>query len=150
MELKIPPVALVLIFAVLQWLLAHFVSALTFLVPFRVPLAAVLATVGVALPIAAVVAFRTANTTVDPTRPEATSAMVIRGIYKLSRNPMYFGFLLMLASLAVVLMNALAFILLPAFVVYMNRFQIVPEERMLSNKFGAEFETYRQTVRRWI
>jgi protein-S-isoprenylcysteine O-methyltransferase Ste14 len=102
------------------------------------------------VPIAAVLAFRTANTTVDPTRPEATSAMVIRGVYKISRNPMYLGFLLMLTSVAVVLMNALAFVLLTVFIAYMHRYQIVPEERMLLSKFGKEFETYRKTVRRWI
>jgi protein-S-isoprenylcysteine O-methyltransferase Ste14 len=147
MELKIPPVALVLIFAVVQGLLAHFVPSLTFFVSFRVPFAVALATVGAAVPIAAVLAFRTANTTVDPTRPEATSSMVIRGVYRLSRNPMYLGFLLLLASVAVVLMNALAFVLLPIFVAYMNRFQIVPEERMLSAKFGTEFESYCQTPR---
>jgi protein-S-isoprenylcysteine O-methyltransferase Ste14 len=150
MELKIPPVALVVVFVLLQVTFAYCVPALNFHIPFRVSLATALAIVGAGVPIAAVLAFRTANTTVDPTRPEATSAMVIRGVYKISRNPMYLGFLLMLTSVAVVLMNALAFVLLTVFIAYMHRYQIVPEERMLLSKFGKEFETYRKTVRRWI
>ncbi len=63
---------------------------------------------------------------------------------------MYVGALLALAGWAVFLSNALPFVFLPAYVMYMNRFQILPEERVLSAKFGAEYETYKRTVRRWL
>jgi len=48
------------------------------------------------------------------------------------------------------LSHSLPFLFLPAFVTYMNRFQIAPEERALHAKFGAEYETYTTTVRRWL
>jgi len=76
--------------------------------------------------------------------------LVARGIYRYSRNPMYLGFLLLLTALACYLMNAAAFILLPLFLLYMNRFQIVPEERHLLQKFGTEYQAYTTQVRRWL
>ena len=63
---------------------------------------------------------------------------------------MYVGFLLALIGWAAYLSHALALVLLPVFVAYMNRFQISPEERALSAKFGPEFDTYKQSVRRWL
>jgi protein-S-isoprenylcysteine O-methyltransferase Ste14 len=39
---------------------------------------------------------------------------------------------------------------LPAFVAYMNKFQVIPEERVLLAKFGTQFSEYMETVRRWI
>jgi protein-S-isoprenylcysteine O-methyltransferase Ste14 len=51
---------------------------------------------------------------------------------------------------AIYLSNALAALLLPAFVAYMNRFQIKPEERVLLAKFGPQFSRYMASVRRWV
>jgi protein-S-isoprenylcysteine O-methyltransferase Ste14 len=76
--------------------------------------------------------------------------MVTSGVYGVSRNPMYVGFLLVLIGWAAFLSHALAFALLPLFVAYMNRFQIEPEERALSAKFGGQFQEYRRSVRRWV
>lgn len=63
---------------------------------------------------------------------------------------MYLGFLIVLAGGAVARANLVAFLLLPAFVLYMNRFQIQPEERALTSIFGDEFKSYCANVRRWI
>jgi protein-S-isoprenylcysteine O-methyltransferase Ste14 len=63
---------------------------------------------------------------------------------------MYFGFLLMLTGWAAGRANILAFLTLPAFVLYMNQFQIKPEERALTSIFGDQFRKYCSTVRRWI
>jgi protein-S-isoprenylcysteine O-methyltransferase Ste14 len=41
-------------------------------------------------------------------------------------------------------------VLLPAFVLYMTRYQIVPEERALSDRFGADYADYVASVRRWL
>lgn len=76
--------------------------------------------------------------------------MVTSGVYRVSRNPMYLGFLLALAWWVVFLSHLLAFALLPLFMWYMNRFQIVPEERALAAKFGSEFTEYSRAVRRWL
>lgn len=72
------------------------------------------------------------------------------GVYCFSRNPMYLGFLLALAGWIVYLSNVLAALLLPAFVAYMNRFQIKPEERALLTKFGPSFAHYMAAVPRWL
>jgi len=76
--------------------------------------------------------------------------MVTSGIYRLSRNPMYVGILLMLAAWAVYLANILSASWLPLFVGYMNRFQITPEENALLAKFGGAYASYLKTVRRWL
>ncbi|KKO45872.1 protein-S-isoprenylcysteine methyltransferase [Arsukibacterium ikkense] len=150
LELKIPPVILVALFALAMWLLAQLVSPLLLPVVWGWVLALSLALTGVAVALLGVLAFRRADTTVDPRVPEQTSSLVIRGIYRYSRNPMYLGFLLLLAALACYLMNAAAFALLPLFVLYMNRYQITPEECHLSAKFGADYQAYTKQVRRWL
>ena len=83
-------------------------------------------------------------------KPETASALVVAGIYRHTRNPMYVGFGLVLVGWGIFLGNALAFIFLPAFVLHMNRFQIRPEERALAKIFGPEFAAYQSRVRRWF
>ena len=83
-------------------------------------------------------------------KPELSSSLVQSGIYTLTRNPMYLGFFLVLVAWAVYLSNALAFLILPVFIAYMNRFQIEPEERALKTLFGDAFTEYATRVRRWI
>jgi protein-S-isoprenylcysteine O-methyltransferase Ste14 len=112
--------------------------------------AIVLASVGAAIAILGVVEFRSAGTTVDPRVPDQSMTLVIGGVYRFSRNPMYLGFLLVLSSWDVYLGSVPALFMLPAFVFYMNRFQIVPEERYMKEKFGDSFRRYTETVRRWV
>lgn len=64
---------------------------------------------GLMFGLAGVVAFRKAKTTTNPVEPSATSALVISGVYRLSRNPMYVGLLLMLLGWAIFLAHPLAF-----------------------------------------
>jgi len=63
---------------------------------------------------------------------------------------MYFGFLLVLIAWGVFLGNLASLLPLPAFVVYMNRFQIIPEERHMREKFGEAYRHYEAKVRRWV
>jgi protein-S-isoprenylcysteine O-methyltransferase Ste14 len=63
---------------------------------------------------------------------------------------MYLGLLMVLLGGGVFLSNAAVFVWPPAFVLYMNRFQIAPEEAALSSLFGPEFTSYRKRVRRWL
>lgn len=150
LELKIPPVALVLITGAAMWLVSAVAPALTLQLPYEQAIALVLAIAGGFVAVWGVVSFRRMGTTVNPTNPHATSSLVSTGIYRFSRNPMYLGFLLTLAGWAVFLANALALVFVPVFVAYMNRFQITPEERVLSAMFGTEFSAYRRRVRRWV
>jgi protein-S-isoprenylcysteine O-methyltransferase Ste14 len=150
LKLKVPPVAVLLVTAALMWLGASVAPRFGFAIPLRSILALVFALLGAMTSILGVVSFRRAGTTVNPLKPEASSSLVRSGVYAFSRNPMYLGFLLLLLAWGIYLSNALALLLLPVFVAYMNRFQIEPEENALTARFGQEFVTYTTRVRRWL
>ncbi|MCP9758538.1 isoprenylcysteine carboxylmethyltransferase family protein [Aquitalea sp. S1-19] len=149
LELKIPPPLLFLLLAGLMWLLSRATPDMRGIEAGFYPVAA-LALSGSLLLLAGVAAFIRARTSVDPRKPDGASALVSSGIYRLSRNPMYLGDLLLLGAWAFYLGNALTLILLPVFVLYMNRFQIRPEERALGRHFGAAYHDYCRRVRRWL
>ncbi|WP_448556676.1 methyltransferase family protein [Thalassotalea montiporae] len=152
LELKIPPVLLVVISLLLMWLtqqlLSHFAFTLT--KDYAVQLAGALLLLGAFVIFAGVYAFRKAQTTVNPMTPSDASSLVNTGIYRITRNPMYLGFLLMLIAYAVYLQHPLTLIWCGVFVGYMTQFQIKPEERMLNQLFGEPYHDYCTQVRRWI
>lgn len=150
LELKIPPLAVVLITALLMWVAARMLPSLD--VPFlgRSLSALIVAAGGIAVAAAGVAAFRRAMTTVNPMKPDDASTLVMTGIYRHTRNPMYLGFLCLLFAWAIFLSNAASFGLIPVFVAYLNRFQILPEERALNARFGEQFAAYRAKVPRWL
>lgn len=150
LELKIPPPLVWLIFAGVMFGVAYVAPGFTHSLPARIVLALTLGTFGAAVTLAGVAAFRSKNTTVNPFTPGASSSVVSNGIYRISRNPMYLGLFLALMGWAVYLSNAVAALLLPAFLAYMTRYQIKPEERALLAKFGPEFEQFMTRVRRWV
>ena len=150
LELKIPPPVIALLVAASMWFARSCAPSLGLDIPWRLGFAIAPAVIGIALALAGVLAFRKAKTTVNPTKPEATSTVVATGIYRFTRNPMYLGMLMVLIGWAVFLANAVSFLLLPLFVLYMNRFQIGPEERALSEHFGREYSAYMHSVRRWL
>ena len=78
------------------------------------------------------------------------SALVTGGIYRVTRNPMYLGMLGVLAGWAVWLGNIAAWLGLPLSMALLTALQIRPEERILAERFGAEFERYAARVRRWL
>ena len=151
MQLKIPPLLLTALFAALAWALAAVTPELTMTIPGREVVSHALAICGAIICGAAIVSFRRARTTVNPTRPEQASSIVTTGVYAISRNPMYLGFLGLLVGWAIYLANAIVLILVPiGFVAYLNRFQIRPEEEALKSRFGAGFVAYAGRVRRWL
>ena len=149
LELRIPPVALVIIFAAAMAVLAYAVPA-SVPVPAKLAIAVSLVIAGALVALAGVVAFHRQKTTVNPFTPEQSSSLVDTGIYRFRRNPMYLGFLVALLGLGAYLANWVSVLLLPAFVAYMNRFQIEPEERALAERFGPQFQSYSRSVRRWL
>lgn len=149
MALKIPPVALVLITAFLMWIVdATLADAdgaswmMTLAIPFSLA--------GLIVCGLGVISFRRTGTTVNPMEPERATTLVANGIYRHSRNPMYLGFALLLLAWGFFLSSAAALLVVPLFVVYMNRFQIMPEERALESLFGQKYVQYKQSVRRWL
>lgn len=150
LELRIPPMIVLVLLGAAMWSLAYVAPELRTEYPGRVPLAIAIALVATAVVVAALREFKQHQTTPDPTRPEASTAVVRSGIYRFSRNPMYLGMVLWLVAWGVKLSNPIAPIGPILFVLYMNRFQIAPEERVLSQRFGAAYEEYLRSVRRWI
>ena len=150
LELRIPPLVLVVLSAAAMGLLAWVTPSLTWHWPYRGVVALALALAGACVVILGVAAFRHARTTVNPTRPQGASSLVRGGIYRVSRNPRYLGFVVVLFALALFLSNLLSLVLVALFVAYINRFQIEPEERALIALFGEDFAAYRREVRRWL
>jgi len=148
LELRVPPPVVAATVALLMWLAALPFPALGF----ELPAVAGAPFLGVALVIgaAAITQFRKAKTTINPMTPEASSALVSGGVFRFTRNPMYLAMLFVLAGWACIVSNLAALAMLPLFVAYLNRFQIGPEERALHARFGAGYQRYRESVRRWL
>ena len=149
LDLLIPPPLVALLAAAAMWgatLVAPSASGPSF----RVPLAIVLAIAGLALSTSGRLAFRNAKTTANPLKPQAATSLVVAGIYKATRNPMYVGLALVLVGWAVFLWSAWALLGPVGFVAYIARFQIAPEERALGVLFGEEYSAYKSRVRPWL
>lgn len=95
-------------------------------------------------------AFRKAHTTINPLRPDRAAAVVTMGVYRVTRNPMYLGLVLILLGLALYLASPWAVLGPPVFVAYITRYQIQPEERVLAARFGTPYTDYCAQVRRWL
>lgn len=149
MTSKLPPLAVFLLAAALIWIIDR-LSPPWPTPPAQVALAVLLALAGAAVAVLGVISFRRAGTTVNPLNPERVSALVVRGIYRYSRNPMYLGFALLLLAWLVFLSAWLALPVLAGFLAFMNRFQIEPEEEALEARFGAAYLEYKGRVRRWV
>lgn len=150
LELKIPPPAVAVVIAVAMWGGSLIPPLIQLSAATRISAAMVFALVGGCFSLAGIISFRRMKTTVNPLKPETTSALVISGVYKITRNPMYVGVAMVLFAWAIYLSSAWALLGPPAFVVYINKFQIAPEERVLAALFGAEYSVYKSRVRRWI
>ena len=150
LELRVPPPAVMLVVALLMWLAARTFPALDFRMPARGTLAIAVALIGLGIAVVAVLQFRRAGTTPNPMKPHESATVVVTGVYRYSRNPMYLGDLLILAGWAIWLANAAAFLGLPVFIAYLNRYQIAPEERALELRHGSAYVAYRATARRWL
>ena len=105
---------------------------------------------GLIIIFSAVLKFIKTKTTVDPTRPHKTSNLVINGIYKITRNPMYLGMLFLIMAYAIYNKNVIGCVIIPIFIFYINKFQIEPEEIEMRKKFGESFENYCKKVNRWL
>lgn len=150
LELRIPPPAVFVLVGAAMWWIRDATVRIPMGTPVRLGVSGVLACAGVVLGIAGLVAIRRARTTIDPHRPEAASSLVVGGIYRFTRNPMYLGLAAFLLGWAVYLAAPLAFIGPALFALYTTRFQITPEERALAARFGPDYAAYRQRVRRWL
>lgn len=150
MNTRIPPPLVVLITGLAMWVVSEHMAWAKLAFAWRMPAAAALLALALVPMLAAVASFIAARTTINPMRPARASALITDGVFRISRNPIYLGDLLLLMAYAMWLANALNVLLLMAFVWYLNRFQIEPEERALTQLFGERYRAYCARVRRWL
>lgn len=150
LELRIPPPIVGLVIGAGMWAVSRIPPVLAVPHVGRLAVAISLAALGVAIALGGVASFRRAKTTVNPLKPETSAALVSTGVYAFTRNPMYLGMLLVLVGWAGYLVSVWALIGPLVFGLYITRFQILPEERILGRLFGAPFADYRKRVRRWL
>lgn len=150
LEAKIPPPAVAAATALAMWGISLLLPLIQTSGALRLGATAVIALAGVGFSAAGVLEFRRARTTLNPTKPEEASTLVSSGVFGITRNPMYVGLLCVLVAWAVFLASVWALVGPVAFVLYIGRFQIAPEERVLAKLFGSEYADYQARVRRWL
>jgi len=150
LKLKIPPVIVVLLCGALMWLTDRWliIEPLTFETNWW--LYALFLIAGFWITSLGVRTFSSHQTTTHPQHLEKATVLVQSGIYRYSRNPMYLGMLLILLSGVFYFGNWATIIALPLYVWYMNRFQIIPEEEVMQQKFRGAYMEYKSQVRRWV
>lgn len=150
LELKVPPPVVALLCGIGTALLAARLPGLAFDFPGRTLVAIAVGAIGLSFDLVSIFGFFRARTTVNPLNPKASAALVTGGLYRYTRNPMYVGLVCLLAAYTLWKGNAAGIAMIAVFVAWITRFQIMPEERVLAAKFGAEYERYRGRVRRWL
>ena len=124
-------------------------------VPLEVPgrpatafVGAVILAAGLALDIAGVAAVIAHHTTIVPHRP--VSELIITGIYRVSRNPMYTGLAVVVVGGALLAGTGWPLLLLPLALLAVTKLAIEPEEAYLAERYGSTYSEYRRRVRRWL
>lgn len=133
-----------------MWWTASLLPAVHLAGLLRLMIAGTCAVFGVIVAVMGVWAFRQARSTLSPIHPEAASSVVTRGIFRHTRNPMYVGLVAVLLGWAVWLSVPWVFPGPYALMLFLSRFQILPEERAMSSKFGRDYADYCKRVRRWL
>jgi protein-S-isoprenylcysteine O-methyltransferase Ste14 len=145
---NVHPPLVALGFIILAHLLGWFIRF-----PLAVPLALqhvgfVLIVIGFLSAVAAFVEFRKAHTTLDP--HGSVKTLITDGVFRITRNPIYFGFLLMVIGLPLNAGHYSGLVVAPIFMATMERLVIEKEELYLAKKFGEAYTGYKSRVRRWL
>lgn len=150
LEHRVPPPIVFVILAAAMLAVSRLAPGIPFAHDLRLAVADSLAWIALIVAALGITSFRRAGTTIDPIHIDAASALVTTGIYRYTRNPMYLGLSLLLTAWAVYLTVPWTALGPAAFMIFITRFQIIPEERALQRKFGATYKEYRSSVRRWL
>jgi len=139
-----------LILATLMWLATHYAPFYVWPHPPWNRVGLMLIGLGLSIDLWSLFLFFRAKTTINPMKPANSGMLVSHGMYRISRNPMYLGLLLLLSGWAIYLGDTVTFIGPPLLVYILNRQQILPEERILEHIFGEQYRQYCRRVRRWL
>jgi protein-S-isoprenylcysteine O-methyltransferase Ste14 len=150
LENRIPPPLVAVLVAAGMWALGHWWPLARFELPAPALVGLTVASIGGIISSLGAKEFRRSKTTVNPLHPERASAVVTSGVYRYTRNPMYVGIFFVLLGCFLAFGSLSGLVGLPAFVAYITRFQIQPEERALQAKFGSQYTEYQARVRRWL
>jgi protein-S-isoprenylcysteine O-methyltransferase Ste14 len=104
--------------------------------------------VGVLSAVLAAKKFNEAGTTIKPF--EESSTLITDGLYRYTRNPMYLGMVLVLSGLDLMLGSLSPFLVVPLFIILIDRIFIRKEEQALRAQFGEQYASYVGNVRRWL
>lgn len=138
-----------LLIAMLLILLIHFILPLTRLIPIPWNLVGILPLgFGIWINLAADKAFHRCGTTVKPFGEPNT--LITSGVFSISRNPMYLGFVAILIGIALLLGTLSSYLIVIAFAILVDRMFIAVEEKNLEHKFSSMWMKYKKDVRRWI
>jgi protein-S-isoprenylcysteine O-methyltransferase Ste14 len=150
LELKVPPPIVVILTGLLMWLSPSTLFPVLQGNLWAIYLGLVLMLLGILMDGYAAMMFFAAKTTISPVAPQNASTLVVNGIFKFTRNPMYLGMTILLLGWALLLQNAAAVLGPILFVTYITRFQILPEERILTQKWGDTYTAYLSKTKRWL
>lgn len=143
----LPPVIL-LLFILLQIALHRFLPVLTIVPQPWNWLGLLVILAGVVIILSPAIDFRRSETTIIPF--QESSKLVITGMYRITRNPMYVGMVCILFGIAVISGRLSPFVVPLIFIPVLNSRVIRHEEAMLEERFGEEYTDYRRKVRRWL
>jgi len=150
LENRIPPPLVAVITAAGIWWLSKFTSTLDLVATVKYSLVFGFTLAGIFFALSGAISFRLAKTTVNPLKPETASALVTSGVYQFTRNPMYVGFVAFLCAWVSFLGAVWGVGFIGVYIAYIQRFQIMPEERALTKIFKDEFIEYKTRVRAWL
>lgn len=149
-ERRIPPPLLFLLFAAMLGAGARVLGPSPLPLAWRAVAVVLCVLAALLFAPAAIAAFLRARTTIDPVHIERASTLITSGAYARTRNPMYVGLVLLLTAWTAWLGHPALLIGPFLFLLWLTRFQILPEERLLAEKFGEAYAHYRRKVRRWL
>ena len=150
LEGKVPPPVVAIMAAAVMWGVANEQALLRYEISYKAFICGALVGLAVLIDLAALRLFMTAKTTINPISPDKATKLVTTGVYRYTRNPMYMANLIILLAWLIWLGSIYSVSGLILYVVYMNQFQIKPEERVLLNLFEHEYSFFCSRVRRWI
>ena len=145
---KIPPPILVLILVSSNYFSSKKIDLIH--LPNQDLISIIILLIGILILINPIFKFIKSKTTIDPIKFKKVNKLIISGIYKYSRNPMYLGLLMIVISTSIFFLNIFSITTPFLFYCWINRFQIKKEEIFLTEKFGEEYMSYKIKTRRWI